>query len=220
MAENKTGIVITVAEPDWNEQTMMDWKFKELITLECTDIQNEASTSVENQQDSVDELESESHIKLEVHPGQKSFKHATKRTGRGKKRKRNKNFLCPYCDYRDDSKFKLESHIRYHTGERPFCCDFCNRSFATKGVLDLHIRTHTKQYPYFCCKCGGSFICNTACVKHQAKEHGMVGNEVNMMFLKEDVSHLGEEHLIIKVKRNGQFHRGKFRFIKDLSISS
>lgn len=219
MTERTDDVVITVAVPDWAEQGI----FRDFIPVECSDAQEEVSTcGGENDHDSVVEENQEYHfehhaenpIELEYYPGNTPLANYTDAIGK-KTRKKKMQFECPLCDFNDTKRVNFERHIRCHTGERPYCCTFCGRNFSTKGVLDMHVRTHTKQYPYFCCKCGKSFIGNTACVKHQKMVHGMVGKAVNMMYLKEEVSHMGEEQLIIRVKRNGHLYHGKFRLIQD-----
>jgi hypothetical protein len=42
---------------------------------------------------------------------------------------------CPHCPRKCSKPFRLEEHIRTHTGERPFECAKCYKGFLRKGHL-------------------------------------------------------------------------------------
>ncbi|KAL7287998.1 hypothetical protein TKK_0018050 [Trichogramma kaykai] len=45
---------------------------------------------------------------------------------------------CPECNKQFATKYKLQRHRRYHTGEKPYHCNYCNRSFSQSCNLKLH----------------------------------------------------------------------------------
>ncbi|CAL8111528.1 unnamed protein product [Orchesella dallaii] len=50
-------------------------------------------------------------------------------------------YPCTECDLKFDYKFKLQRHMRCHTGETPFKCELCHQPFKHAGSLRGHIKT-------------------------------------------------------------------------------
>eukprot|EP00038_Savillea_parva_P003217 m.122469 g.122469 ORF g.122469 m.122469 type:complete len:569 (-) comp11107_c0_seq2:2048-3754(-) len=57
--------------------------------------------------------------------------------------KRSKH-VCPHCHKNLDTKYKLERHVRTHTGEKPFKCEVCHARFNQKSSLKTHSTIHAK----------------------------------------------------------------------------
>mmetsp|Transcript_25494 Transcript_25494/g.66725 ORF Transcript_25494/g.66725 Transcript_25494/m.66725 type:complete len:525 (-) Transcript_25494:82-1656(-) len=51
---------------------------------------------------------------------------------------------CTYCGKGHDTKYKLERHVRTHTGEKPFECVTCHSRFNQKSSLKTHSTIHAK----------------------------------------------------------------------------
>jgi hypothetical protein len=61
-----------------------------------------------------------------------------------KSSRRRQKHQCPYCDKLLDTKYKLERHVRTHTGEKPFACQVCDSRFNQKSSLKTHSTIHAK----------------------------------------------------------------------------
>lgn len=61
-------------------------------------------------------------------------------------RKPRANNKCPHCLKKLDTRYKLERHVRTHTGERPFKCEVCASRFNQKSSLKTHSTIHAREY--------------------------------------------------------------------------
>ncbi|XP_023248360.1 zinc finger protein 260-like [Copidosoma floridanum] len=75
--------------------------------------------------------------------------------------------VCSICGKQYRTNYKLQEHMRKHTGEKPFHCTHCNKSFRSKIGLAQHTATHTGQFAYSCSTCGKGFQCKSYLIVHQ-----------------------------------------------------
>ncbi|XP_058055120.1 zinc finger protein OZF-like [Anopheles bellator] len=63
---------------------------------------------------------------------------------------------CPLCPATYPNTYKLKTHIRAHTGEKPFMCKVCSKTFHAANNLTIHMQIHDKDQ-HQCPHCPGKF---------------------------------------------------------------
>ena len=59
--------------------------------------------------------------------------------------KKRRGHVCQCCSKVLETKYKLERHLRTHTGERPFECRHCPAKFNQKSSLKTHSNIHARE---------------------------------------------------------------------------
>lgn len=62
-------------------------------------------------------------------------------------------FPCPHCPYIAKRKYRLDEHLRTHTGEQPHKCDKCDFRCASKSNLARHQLVHAPKETHICPHC-------------------------------------------------------------------
>jgi transcription elongation factor Elf1 len=60
----------------------------------------------------------------------------------------------------------LNTHMRFHIGDKRFKCPSCSKSFVQMSDLKTHMRVHTGEKPYKCGDCGRAFSDKSNYRKH------------------------------------------------------
>lgn len=55
-----------------------------------------------------------------------------------------KYFNCDLCVKKYLNFYRLKTHYRIHTGERPYKCEICNKAFTRSDIRNKHLKIHQK----------------------------------------------------------------------------
>ncbi|XP_071024794.1 uncharacterized protein [Oncorhynchus clarkii lewisi] len=86
--------------------------------------------------------------------------------------RKEKRFLCMFCNKGFSCLQNVEIHQRVHTGEKPFSCPQCEKKFSQAGDLKRHQRVHTGEKPYSCPQCDMRFALAGNLKRHQRVHTG------------------------------------------------
>ncbi|XP_060575809.1 zinc finger protein 239-like [Ruditapes philippinarum] len=81
--------------------------------------------------------------------------------------------VCNVCGASFISNYRLNRHMRMHTGEKSVQCDLCGMGFSTRYNLNIHIQgVHKRDRRFTCAECGKTFMTNYQLKVHKMKHTG------------------------------------------------
>lgn len=60
---------------------------------------------------------------------------------------------CKFCGKYFKKMFRMQNHLRIHTGDKPFVCHTCGKAFNQETTLRTHMRIHSGLKPFKCEVC-------------------------------------------------------------------
>ena len=87
-----------------------------------------------------------------------------------------KQFVCSECDYATTTSWRLKSHFRTHSGEKPYAlhllkCNECDFTASSRQSLKRHFMRHTGEKPFACTFCDYSCIQASDLRHHIRRKH-------------------------------------------------
>ncbi len=84
---------------------------------------------------------------------------------------KHKPYICSQCGAGYSSRYNLNEHMVFHTGEKRHTCVTCGKSFAHRSTLKKHMMQHTGERPHRCEECNMGFIQVCTLREHMIKAH-------------------------------------------------
>lgn len=81
-------------------------------------------------------------------------------------------YVCQVCGKGFKQTSHRQAHSKIHTGEKPYCCPVCGRRFRHSGGFSVHVATHTGVKPFSCGTCGRSFSNRSSLTSHTKTHTG------------------------------------------------
>lgn len=81
--------------------------------------------------------------------------------------RKEKKHQCGFCDKKFTDKYRLNVHVRCHTGIRPYICNLCDKAFIRSDGLKQHLAIHGDRIFHVCDKCGRKFASKKSVTRHQ-----------------------------------------------------